>query len=223
MPENPYFYRFLNGLEFLRFYANIAGIPAEDAKKKAERLLSVVGLEHAAKVRISDYSKGMVTRVGLAQALITDPALILLDEPMSGLDPIGRREIRDLILELKEQKKTIFFCSHILADVEMLCDRIAILNKGKLIKEGTVADFLATGATTYTVSLSNLPEGSENTLLPLAEKHEEIGGLVHLTAKDQETAQQIANAATQANARVIELRPDRGNLEDYFVREVGAK
>ncbi len=222
MPENPYFYRFLNGLEFLNFYAQIAGINPEDAKKKAERLLDVVGLSHAAKVRISDYSKGMVTRVGLAQAMITDPALLLLDEPMSGLDPIGRREIRDLILELKEQKKTIFFCTHILADVEMLCNRIAILNKGKLVKQGTVAEIMATGVATYTVSLDNLsPEASEK-LIPMAEKQEEIGGLLHLTAKDQETAQHIANIAVQENARVIEMRPDRGSLEDYFVREVGA-
>ncbi len=221
MPENPYFYRFLTGREFLEFYAKLADLPREDARKKADRLLDVVGLPNAKKVRLSDYSKGMVTRVGLAQALITDPVLLLLDEPMSGLDPIGRREIRDLILELKEEKKTIFFCTHILADVEMLCNRIAILNRGELIRQGTLSDILATGQANYVLSVDNAPSETAEQLKNEALRHEEIGGILHLTQKDRETAQKAAEKALSAGANIIELRPDRGTLEDYFVREVG--
>lgn len=223
MPENPYFYRFLNGLEFLQFYARLAGLPAADAKKKALRLLDIVGLTDAKKVRLSDYSKGMVTRVGIAQALITDPALLLLDEPMSGLDPIGRREIRNLIGELKEQKKTIFFCSHILADIEMLCDRIAILNKGKLIRLGTVREVMASTETQYVLSLESVTPETKDRLTPHSIKHEEIGGILHLTAADREQALKMAEIAMANQGRIIELKPDRGTLEEYFVREVGSR
>ena len=221
MPENPYFYRFLSGLEFLMFYAKLEGLPYEDAQKKAERLLEIVGLTYAKKVRLGDYSKGMVTRVGIAQALITDPQLLLLDEPMSGLDPIGRHEIRDLILSLKEQKKTIFFCSHILADIEMLCDRIAILNKGKLIKLGTVRDILDSGEVNYTLSLDNLKPETETKLKEMATHSKTASGALHLTVSTRRDAQNMLETALKENARIIEFRPDRGTLEDYFVREVG--
>lgn len=223
MPENPYFYRFLTGTEFLLFYAKLTGVPMEDARHKADKLLHVVGLEHAKKTRISDYSKGMVTRVGLAQALITDPVLLLLDEPMSGLDPIGRREIRDLILQLKEEKKTIFFCSHILADVEMLCDRIAILNKGNLVKQGTVSDILSEGKPNFVLVLDQPSDEVKQQLTAKAQDFNERSGLLYLTAPNEETGQQMLNQAMTMNARIVEYRQDRGTLEDYFVREVGTR
>jgi len=220
MPENPYFYRFLTGYEFLMFYAKLIGLSYEEGQKKANRLLDIVGLADAKKTRLSDYSKGMVTRVGLAQSLITDPTLLLLDEPMSGLDPIGRREIRDLIAQLKEQKKTIFFCSHILADVEMLCDRVAILNKGNLIKLGAVQDLLDSGTKHYILSLDGLSQEKVDQISSTTIKHEDIGGIQHFTVANREDAQNIAQKAIADNARIIELRPERGTLEDYFVREV---
>ena len=223
MPENPYFYRFLSGTEFVMFYARLIGLPYEDAKKKTERLLDVVGLGHAKKVRVGEYSKGMVTRIGLAQSLITDPTLLLLDEPMSGLDPIGRREIRDLIVELKEQKKTIFFCSHILADVEMLCDRVAILNKGELIKLGTVQELLSSGASNYTISLDSFPKENLQELQSFAASYQDISGIHHFTTSTREDAQKLTERALAHNARIIEMRPERGTLEDYFVREVGTR
>lgn len=223
MPENPYFYRFLTGYEFLMFYAKLIGLPREDAKKKAERLLEVVGLGYAKKTRVGEYSKGMVTRIGLAQSMITDPTLLLLDEPMSGLDPIGRREIRDLIVELKERKKTIFFCSHILADVEMLCDRVAILNKGELIKLGTVQELLSSGVSNYTISLDNLPAACLEDLKSAAAAYQDIGGIHHFTATNRENAQRITERALANDARLIEMRSERGTLEDYFVREVGTR
>ncbi|MBD3265110.1 ATP-binding cassette domain-containing protein [bacterium] len=220
MPENPYFYRFLTGMEFLQFYARLADIDPDQTKKKAEELLDIVSLTHAAKTRIGEYSKGMVTRIGIAQALITDPVLLLMDEPMSGLDPIGRREIRDLILRLKEEKKTIFFCSHILADVEMLCDRIAILDKGVMVKEGTVQDILAVQESSYVVSLDHVSEDAANRLKSAAAKHEDIGGILHLTTPNQEKAQKLAEQAMAEQAKIIEIRPERKTLEDYFVKEV---
>ncbi len=221
MPENPYFYRFLTGYEFLRFYAQLANMPREDAHKKALRLLDVVGLSYASNTRIGQYSKGMVTRVGLAQALITEPTLLLLDEPMSGLDPIGRLEIRDLILGLKEEKKTIFFCTHILADVEMLCDRIAILNQGRLIKQGTVQEILASGISTYRISLDHVSPQLTERLSQLDMKKEEFGGIYHVIAPSQEDAQNVTEMALTEGARVIEMGPEHGTLEEYFVREVG--
>lgn len=221
MPENPYFYRFLTGEEFLMFYAKLSGMPHEDAKKKSARLLEVVNLKHAANVRIAQYSKGMVTRIGLAQALITDPVLLLLDEPMSGLDPIGRKEIRQLILQLKEEKKTIFFCSHILADIEMLCNRIAILNKGDLVKLGTVKEILDSGPVRYTVTFDDLAPEAVDQLKPLAAGCDEAAGFLHFSAGDRSQADQLIAAASERGATLRELRMDRGTLEDYFVREVG--
>ncbi len=223
MPENPYFYRFLTGIEFVMFYARLIGLPYEEARKKTDRLLDVVGLGYAKKTRVGEYSKGMVTRIGLAQSMITDPTLLLLDEPMSGLDPIGRREIRDLIVELKEQKKTIFFCSHILADVEMLCDRVAILNKGELIKLGTVQELLNSQVTNYIISLDNISKECLTDLQSLASSYKDISGIHHFTASNRDTAQQITERALTNRARIIEMRPERGTLEDYFVREVGTR
>ncbi|MBI1389240.1 MAG: ATP-binding cassette domain-containing protein [bacterium] len=223
MPENPYFYRFLTGDEFLKFYAQLTGVPREDAKKKADRLLKVVGLDHARRTRISDYSKGMVTRIGLAQALITDPVLLLLDEPMSGLDPIGRKEIRNLIHQLKEEKKTIFFCSHILADIEMLCHRIAILNKGNLVKLGTVKEILDSGPTHYTVSFDDLSPETLAQLSQLAAGVGEYGGVTNFTATDHDHARKLVETAQAQGARLREMRLDRGTLEEYFVREVGSR
>ncbi len=223
MPENPYFYRFLTGREFLKFYARLAGITGREARKKADELLEIVGLAHAAKARIAEYSKGMVTRVGIAQALITEPTLLLLDEPMSGLDPIGRLEIRDLIMRLKEQRKTIFFCTHILADVEMLCNRIAILNKGELIRTGTVQEILASGEASYRISLDNVNDNLNSKVADHITKRDDIGGILHLTAPNQAEAQKISDIAMSEGARLLEMRPEHGTLEDYFVREVGTR
>lgn len=142
LPEESYFYRFLNAEETLDFYGQLFGIPKRELREKSEELIELTGLTDAKKRRLGEYSKGMARRIGLAQALINDPELIFLDEPTSGMDPIGCREIKDLVLDLKRRGKTIFLCSHLLADVEDICDRVAILHKGDLIKIGTVSDLL---------------------------------------------------------------------------------
>src|SRR6185369_3710621 len=141
LPENPYFYDYLSGRELLEYTAALFGMEKATARQKAGELLAMVGLEPArADRQLRKYSKGMLQRIGIAQALVNDPEVVFLDEPMSGLDPIGRREVRDLLLVLRKQNKTIFFSSHILSDVEALCDRAAILSGGKLLRCVTVEE-----------------------------------------------------------------------------------
>src|SRR5215471_19128706 len=145
LPENPYFYDYLSGRELLMFTAALFGLKGDRARARVEELLDGVGLDTAARDRqLRKYSKGMLQRIGIAQALVNDPEVVFLDEPMSGLDPIGRREVRDLLLTLKKNGKTVFFSSHILSDVEALCDRVAVLSRGKLVTSGTVDEM--TGA-----------------------------------------------------------------------------
>ncbi len=222
VPENPYFYRFLTGYEFLLFYGRLAGLSLRERKRRADELLELVGLQHARKVRVGNYSKGMVTRIGLAQALLTNPRLLLMDEPMSGLDPIGRRDMRGLIMRLREEKRTIFFCSHILADVEIICDRVAILNRGRLVKEGTVADILQEQVSAVRVSVSAYSPQLVDQLRQLGAETREAGGLLYVRAKDTAAANEICSACVQAGAVIHEVTPERGSLEDYFVREVGS-
>ncbi|MBU6429095.1 MAG: ABC transporter ATP-binding protein [Cyanobacteria bacterium REEB65] len=146
LPENPYFYNYLTGAEFVRFCGGLFDIPPKVLKERVDSLLDLVKMTDARHVQLRKYSKGMLQRVGIAQALINDPDLVLLDEPMSGLDPFGRRELREIILGLKRSGKTIFFNSHILADVEEICDRVGILLGGKLVAVGAVKELLQGGS-----------------------------------------------------------------------------
>lgn len=149
LPEHTFFYQYLTGREFLHFVGEIFGIPKADCEKRAKKLIKKVGLaEEAADRAIRGYSKGMQQRIGLAQSLMNDPELIFLDEPMSGLDPVGRREVKDLILELKNEGKTIFFNSHILSDAEVLCDRVGIIKGGELVACDTVKKLTNNGKKT---------------------------------------------------------------------------
>ncbi len=138
LPENPYFYRYLTGVETLEFYGRLCGMRGAALQKRIDALLELVGLARARDRRLAGYSKGMLQRIGLAQALVHDPKLLLLDEPTAGVDPIGSRDIRDLILRLKQMGKTVLLCSHLLAQVQDVCDRIGILNLGQMILEGDV-------------------------------------------------------------------------------------
>lgn len=142
LPESPYFYDYLTAEEFLAFYGHLAGLDGAGLKRRVEALLDLVGLAEARDRQLRKFSKGMLQRIGLAQALIHDPELVILDEPMSGLDPIGRKQVRDLILALREQGKTVFFSTHIIPDVEVMCDRVGIVVKGKLLASGTVEELV---------------------------------------------------------------------------------
>jgi ABC-2 type transport system ATP-binding protein len=168
LPEESYLHRFLNAEETLDFYGRLFDLPRAVRRKRIDELIERVGLQHARKRPLREYSKGMVRRVGLAQCLINDPEFILLDEPTSGMDPLGSREIKDLILELKRQGKTVLLSSHLLADVEDVCDRIAMLYRGRLQLEGRVADLLEAGNVTE-IEVEGLPDAAISELKKEAE------------------------------------------------------
>ena len=143
LPENPYFYKFLTGSETLDFYGKLCGLGGKMLRDRSRELLALVGLEAAADRRVGGYSKGMLQRIGLAQALVQDPRLLVLDEPTAGVDPAGSHEIRDLILRLKQRGITVLLCSHLLSQVQEICDRIGIMNHGRLIREGALDDLIS--------------------------------------------------------------------------------
>jgi len=181
LPEESYFYRFLNAEETLFFYGQLFGLRGKVLRKKTDELIELVGLKEARKRRLKEYSKGMARRIGLAQALINDPELIFLDEPTSGLDPIGSREMKDLILELRRRGKTVILSSHFLADVEDVCDRIAILHRGKLIKIGEVKDLLTVKEITQ-LEIKNLSQaGLKETQAVISKVKGEISSIKHPT------------------------------------------
>jgi len=221
LPESPYFYDYLSSREFLRFYGHLFALRGAALEKRVDQLLEMVGMAHARDLQLRKFSKGMLQRVGIAQALINDPELVLLDEPMSGLDPIGRKEVRDLILRLKESGKTVMFSSHILHDAELLCDRVAMILKGRLVASGQVPD-LINQASTSSVELviEHLsPEGLEH-LRPLTDKVVSQGNRVLVVLRhprDVEPALQIVRAA---KATLCSLTPHKNSLEDLFINMV---
>lgn len=171
LPEESYLYRFLNAEETLDFYGRLFDIPADIRAERIEKLLKLVKIERARKRQLREYSKGMTRRIGLAQALINEPDLVLLDEPTSGLDPIGTREMKDMILDLREQGKTIVMCSHLLADVQDVCDRIAILHQGELKELGRVDSLLKVEDVTQ-IQARGLSEDCQNELRSVIERHQ---------------------------------------------------
>ena len=221
LPENPYFYDYLSGVEFLRFYARVSGVERAAESARIAELLEWVGLSHAGDARLRTYSKGMLQRVGLAQALVHDPQVVFLDEPMSGLDPIGRMEIRELIVRLRSEGKTIFMNTHILPDAEMLCDRVAVIVKGRIRYEGSVSEFLAGEAE----PVSNLVLCNVSTELEanLRERFSaELRGVndqieARLPSKYADDALRIA---LEEEATVISLAPVRASLESLFMTAV---
>jgi ABC-2 type transport system ATP-binding protein len=216
LPENAYYYDYLTGWEFLQLIGGIFEIPASVQKKRIPELLDLVGLDRqtARKKHLRQYSKGMMQRIGMAQALINDPVLVFLDEPMSGLDPIGRYQVREIIQSLQQQGKTIFFNSHVLSDVEQICDRIAILARGELICVGSLDEILGR-ADVYQVIVKG---GQEDKL------KEWISGL---TWSDDCWQGQLSGdpepfvaAIAAMGARLVSLNLARASLEDFFIRQL---
>ena len=195
LPENPYFYKFLTGMETLLFYGKICGLTGARLRGRAKELLALVGLENAADRRIGGYSKGMLQRIGLAQALVQEPRLLVLDEPTAGVDPAGSREIRDLILGCKSRGITVLLCSHLLSQVQEICDRIGILHEGVLVREGKLHELIGVENQTELILENATPE-------LLAEVHA---------------------AVARANARVVEQRQPQTTLERYFLEVTGGK
>ena len=221
LPESPYFYDYLTSREFLGFYGHLFGLWGAVLDKRVDELLELVGMTHAKDLQLRKFSKGMLQRVGVAQALINDPELVVLDEPMSGLDPIGRKEVRDLILRLKESGKTVLFSSHILHDAEVLCDRVAMILKGRLVACGRVTDLLDQGANHQVELIVDRlsPEGLDH-LRPLADKVVMQGDRMLVVLKSQQQVGGALEIIRAAKACLVSLNPQKGSLEDLFIREV---
>ncbi len=221
LPENPYFYEYLTGREFLAFYGRLFGLKGTGLRDRIDRLLDQVGLQASADLQLRKYSKGMLQRIGLTQALINDPKLVILDEPMSGLDPIGRKEVRDLILKLKDEGKTIFFSSHIIPDVEMICDRVGILVGGRLVKVGRLEELLSAEIDSIEVTVSGLNEWAGGrveryAVRPIVRRGEKALVIV----KDEETLVEVLGFLLEAKARIHSVSPHKRTLEEHFLREV---
>jgi ABC-2 type transport system ATP-binding protein len=222
LPENPYFYDYLTARELLEYCGQIFGLPASDRKKRAADLLSRVGLDEKRwDTQLRKFSKGMLQRVGLAQALVNDPEIVFLDEPMSGLDPIGRRDVRDLIASLRQTGKTIFMCSHILSDIEVLCDRVAILKKGKLAQIGRLNDLRQQTGNHNLVEIIATGTNVERLLahLPNSEKFaitETASGL-RVQAPQESDVDEVIAALRQAEGKLVAVQPIRQSLEELFV------
>ncbi len=221
LPESPYFYDYLTSREFLGFYGHLFGLWGAVLDKRVDELLELVGMAHAKDLQLRKFSKGMLQRVGIAQALINDPELVVLDEPMSGLDPIGRKEVRDLILRLKESGKTVLFSSHILHDAEVLCDRVAMILKGRLVACGRVTDLLDQGVS-HQVELvvDRLTREGLDHLRPLTDKVVMQGDRMLVVLKSQQQVGGALEIIRAAKASLVSLTPQKGSLEDLFIREV---
>jgi ABC-2 type transport system ATP-binding protein len=222
LPEAPYFYEYLTGEEFLRFYGQIFGLGGTTLAKKIDQMLEMVKLTEARRLPLRKFSKGMLQRIGLAQALINDPKVVILDEPMSGLDPIGRRDVRDIILHLKEQGKTVFFSTHILPDVEMICDRVGILVKGRLRAVGVVHELVGAGAvTSVEIVVEGLAEAGVQEAERLGGTVVKRGNQVLIKLDDEAKVSHMLDVIRGHAARLVSLVPHKRSLEDLFLKEVG--
>jgi ABC-2 type transport system ATP-binding protein len=218
LPENPYFYDYLTAREFLNYCGELFGLDNSSRKRRTEELLMRVNLEKKSWDRqLRKFSKGMLQRVGLAQALVNDPEIVFLDEPMSGLDPIGRREVRDLIASLRTEGKTVFMCSHILSDIEVLCDSVAILKRGRLAHAGSLDDLRAREASVIEIIVTSVDEA-------LLKQHLDIDATVTTTASglrievsDEKDVDKVIAALRKANGKLVSVQPVRQSLEELFL------
>jgi len=223
LAENPYYYDNLTAEELLQYFARLFGSSASEGRRKASQLLDEVGIGAERRFQLRKFSKGMVQRVGIAQALVNDPEVVFLDEPMSGLDPIGRREVRELILRLRDRGCTVFFSSHVLSDAEALCSRVAILAKGRLVANGSLDDLVAFQAQGWELVVSGLSEealnrarGGVSTVTPLG------GGRFALELPVTTLPERIIPELVKSGASIVSLNPIRGTLEDVFIARVRA-
>jgi ABC-2 type transport system ATP-binding protein len=217
LPEQPYFYDYLTAHELLEYYGQLSGVPAKERKQRVDQVLDQVGLRDVRGVQLRKFSKGMLQRVGIGQAILHDPKLVFFDEPMSGLDPIGRREVRDLMEQLKHEGKTVFFSTHILSDAEALCDRVAIIHQGELRGVGAIEDLTSSVQGKIEVIW-------QGTQVPASVK--DLGAECHVTgdrvraivSENQQDA--IIDALRRERQRLIAITPVRTSLEAYFVEKL---
>ncbi|HKM85551.1 MAG TPA: ABC transporter ATP-binding protein [Terriglobales bacterium] len=217
LPEQPYFYDHLTARELLNYYGQLSGVPAKGRSARVEQMLARVGLSDSAGVQLRKFSKGMLQRVGLAQAILHDPKLVFLDEPMSGLDPMGRREVRDLIQQLRHEGKTVFFSTHILSDAEALCDRVGVIHQGELRGVGAVAELTSKmqGKVEIVFFAQKVPAG----LASLGAEARVSGDMVNavLPEAQQEAALDVLR---REHIKLISLTPVRRSLEEYYIQKL---
>jgi ABC-2 type transport system ATP-binding protein len=221
LAENPYYYDYLTAEELLTYFARVFGYTRADAKTRVTRALDQVGLGAERRLRLRQFSKGMVQRVGLAQALVNEPEVVFLDEPMSGLDPLGRRQVRDLILALKARGCTVFFSSHILSDSEALCDRVAIVAQGKLAAAGRLDELLAFELQGWELVIAAVPDDLRAALLSRFARVTPLShGRVALQLAADAEADRVMAGLKAEGARIESLNPIRHTLEDFFMQHV---
>ncbi|MGZ4887105.1 MAG: ATP-binding cassette domain-containing protein [Candidatus Aminicenantales bacterium] len=217
LPENPYFYDYLTAREFLAFYADLFGLGRDVKEERTGRLLKLVGLERAADLRLRKFSRGMLQRIGLAQALVNDPKLVILDEPLGGLDPLGRKEIRDIIVRFKQEGKTVFFTSHILQDIEMICDHVAIIVGGRVVKQGALQDLVSEKVLFTEVTVMGVPPEA---FRGLGESVSVQGARVLLKVLEEKRVDDVLAVVRDKKGKIISLSPRTETLEDIFVETV---
>ncbi len=218
LPENPYFYEYMTGREILTFYAKLFGMTEPERSKRVDALLDRVGLSRAANQPLRTYSKGMLQRIGLAQCLLNDPELLILDEPTAGLDPIAHIDIRDLILELRAQGKTLFISSHQLSDVEIVCDRVAILNRGELVRLGKLEDLLSGGH--VEMIAEKVPEMVLEPIRKLGGRPSLHEGRLVVEQPDDGSIDRVIDLVRAHGGHIISVKPYRRTLEDLFVETI---
>jgi ABC-2 type transport system ATP-binding protein len=219
LPEQPYFYDYLTATELLDYFARIHNLTAVDRRERVERMLKKVGLETARKIQLRKYSKGMLQRIGLAQAILHDPQVVILDEPMSGLDPVGRREVRDIILELKHEGRTVMFSTHILADAEMLCDRVGVIVGGKLRGVGAPGEIVEMKAQGMEILFEYAGTGTN--AAALLGKATRAGNRYRMQVAEGELYGALEQLRA-AEAKILSVAQLKPTLEEYFLHLVDA-
>lgn len=220
LPERPYFYEYLTGLELLHFCGELFGMDRLTREKKIEALLDLVSLKGSERMPLRRYSKGMLQRIGLAQALINDPDLVILDEPMSGLDPVGRKEVRDIILHLKEMGKTVFFSTHILSDAEVICDQVGILIKGRLRSMGKLESLLNPQIKSIDVSLRSVLPAHIEAVRVISSDLSIFEHTTVVSLADEPRLKQLIDWARREDVSIVSIIPRKETLEDIFLDEI---
>ena len=223
LAENPYYYDYLTAEELLSYFARLFGYRGTEVATRVTRVLDEVGVGQERRMRLRRFSKGMIQRVGLAQALLNDPDVVFLDEPMSGLDPLGRRQVRDLILALRARGCTVFFSSHILSDAEALCGRVGVLVQGRLVACGPLSEILAFELKGWELVVAGVSEALRPDLAQLAARTTQLSdGHVMLHLAPHAEPDRLVGELTRRGAHIVSLNPVRDTLEDYFVQVVGS-
>jgi ABC-2 type transport system ATP-binding protein len=222
LPENPYFYDYLTAREFLEYSAELFGYGRSERQRRAYALLSRVHLDEKSwDKQLRKFSKGMLQRVGLAQALVNDPEIVFLDEPMSGLDPIGRRQVRDLIASLRTEGKTVFMCSHILSDIEVLCDRVAIMRRGRLAHTGRLEELRARAGDSHRIEIVVAGTDAETIASKLSTNWQvsRVAGGARIEVADEKDVDGVLSALRLAGGRLVSVQPVKQSLEELFMSE----